>query len=256
MLSIKAKCNLRLILSLIVIGIVFLGIGYYLHVRLLWLIPIEERAIFVGFVGTILLISIQIGLRMANDINERYEKDIKKTIDQLKTYLIAIHSLVENNPESGFQRLDSAQRRQEDAYKEMFFLQKHGQRYSMKLYPEKTIDRTQKILVSIDAFCKISKELIAEWKENYLQYSAHEDFEKSMPMGKVAIGEDVIYELLFDSIIERNLISKKYKLQVDVAQSIRDKKPEQVKEVQKLREDILKDLPVLEKELEDFIQTN
>lgn len=243
--SIKERLYIYLILFLALITVVFTSLGLYLY-YLGWLKPIEEKALFIGLVGTSLTLSVTLGLRMITDIIKRYDTYVEKRIDGVRMYIVSLRDVMERM-RFFIDPLLSIEQQLKDANREMSFLTHHGQFFFTKLYPEKIISKIEGLSTQIDMFNKAYKELIMEWEKEY-----------SLKLRN----EGLIFEIILGNIPE---FSDRQKEEIDqinpqlafkIADNIQKNKAEAVKDAKNLRKELLKELYEIEKELDNFLQAN
>jgi hypothetical protein len=130
-LKIKEWLFLGWIFSSIGIGVVVFIIGLYLYFHLLWLVSIEETGLYLTLTIAILGATSTFWYRLIPEIEKQYETHSRKTLDQLKGYLIGIRSMIENKV-NNFQ-IKSLEGQKDDANREIVSLINHVKFFTIKL---------------------------------------------------------------------------------------------------------------------------
>ncbi len=227
--SIKEKLNLSLISILLGISLLFIVYLIVLHSFGFNLTP-EAYAEIISALATLLVVVVTLGLRLMDDELKRYETYAKPRIDNLKAMI--------DNMKKDLQSLGvyNTPNWIQSSQKSLSDLEKYGRFFSATLYPQKSLEKTKKLIVEIENFMKNTKEIESYWTAG----------RSDLFLNLVILGRNK----------ENEGLSGLFKEAKKKADELTKEKPEILNQIRTQREKLLLEIEKIIEELDDFIEIN
>ena len=251
MFSIKEKLYTYLILTVAIIFIIISVLGYHLYYNLQWLQTTEEIILFLGLGISAITMTVQLGFRLIEGTIDRYNVSTSHILDQLrilfgetKNYMTRIRGY------SNFIR--AMTQHLHDIELHRMKLINHETFLYTKLYPPDTISQIPSIIAQVRQLTDIANDLLISWFRFYNVSRITSD--------KILSIEGDLLELMIKEMdtsqLERISSYSNPELVVSITLKVRKEKITQIEKLLQLRTRCIEGISTLEKEIENFLQSN